>query len=813
MKDIIIEDEVKYQNLNDKIKDAKNLFDQLKINQINMKLEEIFIKYQQILKIISIDSEINYEYLNFLIINKEIIINKQLFKKKEFNLEFNKYEQTLTSDDIKKIIYLKKNKNIDTGKDNYFIGEINDLIDLLNTIKDNYFNLENYFFYESYIFSYGIPPGLINNNYFIMRYLLNIIKNKINLILNENKNNEDKSSFKNIIQKIKSNKITKFEKKEINFILNVIKNREKREKKINGQLLYETIKKFNIEKIKHFDIIQLNNKLIDLITNKENNITCELINLFLEYNQLIENGKINIEKIKDLKEENLIDIKEYINKNNIEDLNIMKKQLLFILIDEYQSFPKEKFTYPELILKYIFKEIKLKLNSSIEKIKYFTFLFNNIIFGNNIGIEIKNLKKFDETYLEKILNYFTINDSQKIYSLAEKYNYQIFEKENNEIQIQDTNNLFQFNKLNYAICNIIMDIHENETEKIIMYKELLFDSKQYNYFNEYTDDIKDFLKKFIKSKLMIDLLNESKQLNKGKYIINNDELWENILNRINYWPYPKIDIDALSDRILYEIITCSIPDEVIFKNRLFKCPNSFKLIYNLAIKIRDLEHEIFHFMISNLYYLGYIKKPKTDEKKKVFYEQDFTNMKPSTYVNKFLPVKKFESIFIEEENIKEDIFLNKKRNITKKVEEKKFIKDMKNTLIPSEQFKILKDSKYYGDAGDQFENMLITGLSGKIEEFSVNQIFMLLDEDALNLNAINFHFDFIEIKKKDYIIDINKFQTSKLLNRIITENNIKNELLIECKYIGGNIEGGRNTYRMKGNLFSNRQRTGPDVQP
>ena len=108
MKDIIIEDEVKYQNLNDKIKDAKNLFDQLKINQINMKLEEIFIKYQQILKIISIDSKINYEYLNFLIINKEIIINKQLFKKKEFNLEFNKYEQTLTSDDIKKIIYLKK---------------------------------------------------------------------------------------------------------------------------------------------------------------------------------------------------------------------------------------------------------------------------------------------------------------------------------------------------------------------------------------------------------------------------------------------------------------------------------------------------------------------------------------------------------------------------------------------------------------------------------------------------------------------------------------------------------------------------------
>ena len=249
-----------------------------------------------------------------------------------------------------------------------------------------------------------------------------LIKNKVKLILIEDKIN---LNFKNIINL--DNEI------EINLEFKKIK--------INkDDILYNLINEVNILKNKINE--NKENKMKEYINNKDNEIKNEII----KENKKIIEEKINIidnkykEKINEIKKEYEDKIKEFKNKQN-EIISEINKNLN-LLLNEYK-IKKEKL-----------EKLKIKNNDNVNLINDFKCYninkMNNNIISNNLYI----------TYMKSVAVYNIIKNNEILYEIAYPDN-------------KNGYNIIIYNILLNNITNKINNAHSNYIHKIKHYYDSL----------------------------------------------------------------------------------------------------------------------------------------------------------------------------------------------------------------------------------------------------------------------------------------------------------------------------------------------------
>ena len=411
-------------NLNIKIDgdiNIKNFFlKNLKINDLNCKLETVFNKNNDLIKITNSLKNINFKKLKTNIttndinttidINNENIIIKTICDFLNSNIEINKFKNLITN--IKNIskLKMKKNKNVfDIIKDlnNFEESKIKVDFNLINSTFFNIFLFNNINFKN---FNMNFNLNFNKKEYFSILKLntdnLEINNFKLGNIVITNKNQREKNNILN--SSIEINRIanadnfnlllkTKLENDIINCNINYLKN-------LSNILIY----KFKIIKDNNNFVINFNNKdsfLQFKNTKLTNNGKIEFNSFFINFIDFIildqqkENEIISINGIKyyDIYDQKN-NITANININNLKFKDIFKTNLII----NYKNLQNNIF-------------LKINLNEILIKNKDFNNIICSLNYNKNENIIDLNLKQSlkEKIFLNTKIN-LTLDENKTI---------------------------------------------------------------------------------------------------------------------------------------------------------------------------------------------------------------------------------------------------------------------------------------------------------------------------------------------------------------------------------------------------------------
>ncbi len=782
---------MKFSSLKEKKEKSIELYNKLKEFESNNKEKtaDIFKQYKFIFEINGVDEEMNFNYLKFIFSNYDFVQAKI----KKIDKLICKLIQTLNQNNLKQLNTIIKSSEKEFKKNftyyqelKIFKGDLNDLKNILinieekgiNTIRDFEFFLEE---------NYGLPIGYVNNKNICLRYMIEEISRKIYFLIQRKDGEEifNKKNNKNIPQKEEINRIYSIlEKNNLNEdqkdeILKVFENRVKREdEKKNAQLFYKMInnlKKSNNRIIKDnfFQIKRGNNKFINR----------KFKNLFLNAYHLYNNkNEIDFEKFIQINENNEIEIFQKFKTQKNFNFNDYRDFFFFIFADEKEIISEQKFKDPIKIILKVFQEFKYSINgiNTIDEFKFFVFLFTTIIFAPKISLYLDSNNNFN--YIKKLSNILYKNNENDINNLIKHLDFKVYiKKESKEKQYYIEKYFESFKDNEFSIINILEEISKEKYNiSIIKNNNLLFNHYlENNILSPYIEEIKNYIKSFISSHLMKKLyyLNDDFSKSGCPFPYENNDNIKDIISMIKFYPFPEDDISGLTERNFFEIYISTYTSKLIN----FDCDfnedlgnNWIFILFNISKKIIDIEHEIIHSTRTLIKYLGFDINIPTDRDKILYQAQDLTFTASELFNKKYTynnqSINKFN--FIDEE--KELNLIKKKRKREKKKINKETIKKLIKMKSKEKIKSKVKNNQIGSDGGKKFECQLYTN-GDNIGEININQIFYILDEDFLNEDPDKYHSNFIELKDKNYQIQIQNYKANTFLGKLISLFNITQE--------------------------------------
>ena len=542
-------------------------------------------------------------------------------------------------------------------------------------------------------------------------------------------------------------------------------NEIKENKNISSNYIYETINDFNKK------IIDKDYKLFNLYDY----IDCDNITngKLFEY---LENNMFYLNKYYFPSFENLGIPIGYSNNNNI------IYRYLFKIIKDKIDEKKDEFLNSKNVIILVFKSFKeifysIKKENIIDFIKYFIFIFANVIFDIQDSKNIIQRYKYGNIpiYFKHLCNQFLDNDiiDENIYSIYKKEKLKI-NKIKNSTQIDIPGIFTQPISLNieeYSINTFLyrldeyggvidIDILKNKSQRFLNKNKI---------YGAYFNDYKDFLKKICRSNIAEKMQTLHCEFKNYKTFYNNEEILNDLFeNRLKFYPFECDGLYGITDKYMMEVYISSIyilePGDKNLK--IYKKMPIILIIFNMSLNCVIFQHEALnHYIRAYLYYSNddkYNNKRKIsiNTQKNSFYypKQKLDDIKEDPiYLNKFIRILTNEELraLKRKSELNYNMFLDEGGN------------DTTNAKKSEKKFK-----KNENDEGYYYERQLFTYPSEpKLTKFNFFQAIMLLDEDAYNLDPVHFHYCFLKLgnieNEENKFILIKENFTSLLLKKLL----------------------------------------------
>jgi hypothetical protein len=553
----------------------------------------------------------------------------------------------------------------------------------------------------------------------------------------------------------------------------------KTNKNISSNYIYDTINNFNKK------IMDIDYKLFNLYDY----IDCDNITngILFEY---LQNNMFYLNKYYFPSFENLGIPIGYSNNNNI------IYRYLFKIIKDKIDEKKDLFLKSKDVIILVFKSFKeifisIKKENIIDYIKYFIFIFANVIFDIQSSINIIQQYKFENIplYFKVLYNQFLDNDiiDENIYSKLKKTIKIKKIKNSTKIEISGIfAEPITLNNEEYSINSFLnklieyggvidIDILKNKSQRFINKNKI---------YGEYFNDFKDLLKKICRSNIAEKMQNLHCEFKNYKTFYNNEEILNDLFeNRLKFYPFECEGLYGITDKYMMEVYISSIYflDAKDKNLDLYKEMPIILIIFNMSFNCVIFQHEALnHYIRAYLYYSNddkYNNKRKISintQKNSLYYpKQKLGDIKETPiYLNKFIRILKNEELRV----LKRKSELN--YNLLDEVGN-----DTNDAKKSEKKFK-----KKENDEGYYYERQLFTYPSeSKLTKFNFFQAVMLLDEDAYNLDPVHFHYCFlklgnIENEENNFILIKENF-TSPLLKKLLeTINTSEVEKIKELKF-------------------------------
>ena len=472
--------------------------------------------------------------------------------------------------------------------------------------------------------------------------------------------------------------------------------------------------------------------------------------------------------------------------------SILKNKIIQNEIDFQKENKAIKFIFQAF--KNIFQKIK---KNKIDFIKYFSFLFANVIF--DVERNIIFTYRFQEIplYFKNICNQFIDKDEIDKNSLSifhnDKNNKISFGK-NGVTMIQIDDEKIEFNNDEYSINSFLNNFIQDswiEHISIIKNKSQRFLCKDKIY-GQYFEEFINLLRKICTSnvaKIMQSLHEEFKQYK--PFYENKDILEDLFKNRLKFYPFECKGLYGITDKYLLEIYLSSIYSLNSSRsfNQFCKKYPQILIIFNMSFNSVIFQNQSLNHYIRAYLFYSYdssenIRKISINAKKYYCYypKQKLNEIENiPKYLNKFIvklkdkELKELKSVsnldykkFLEQTIEKEmEIDDNDNENNSDTEMNNNDINNNHNKTDSKEGNNIICNSDDE-DEGYYYERQLFTEPNEpKLKEFNFLQALMLLDEDAYNLDPIHFHFCFLKLKNANNYKLIKENFRSHLLKSLL----------------------------------------------
>lgn len=501
--------------------------------------------------------------------------------------------------------------------------------------------------------------------------------------------------------------------------------------------------------------------------------------------------------------------------NNIYIINRYLFSLLqnkIVSIEEDKKMEKiNKKKAIELVFR-TFKEIfKNIIESKMLYMKYFSFLFANVIFDvqrnilftcqfNEIPLYFKILcnQFLDKDEIDK--NYLEQFKSNKNCDISfDKLGYATIKIKDDVIKIKNKEysiNSFLYNFIKDSWSDGI-EVIKNKAQRFLC-KNKIYDS----YFNEFIILLKKICISNV-AEIMQSLHEDFKQY---KTFYKNAKILQDLFNnRLKFYPFESKGLHGITDKYLMEIYLSSLYSQNsknLFNHYFIEQPKIL-IIFNMSLNSVIFQHEsLNHYIRAYLFYSydqkNNLRKVSMNTKKNYCYypQQKLNKIKVEPlYLKKFLV--KMNSKELKE--LKKPSNLDFKQFLEETNEDKKDESDIEmsnddnniNTNYIKNESSNKNNINYCSDDDDDegyyYERQLFTDKGEtKLKQFNFLQALMLLDEDAYNLDPVHFHYCFLKLKNANNYNLIKENFKSPLLNSLLENidfsqgNDFKNMIFI-CK--------------------------------
>ena len=434
--------------------------------------------------------------------------------------------------------------------------------------------------------------------------------------------------------------------------------------------------------------------------------------------------------------------------------------------------------------KKIFKNIQ---NNKVNFMKYFSFIFSNVIF--DVDRNILFSCDFNEipTYFRILVNQFLYKDEidkSGLEKFKTKKNCNISFGDRGNATITINNEIIELNHKEYSINSFLYYYVQNSWIEHINFiknksQRLLCENKIYDkYFNEFIN----LLKKICVSNVAKTLQSLHEEFKQYKPFYENDGILEDLFNnRLKFYPFESKGLYGLTDKYLMEIYLSSIYslNTSTSLNQYCKKHPHILIIFNMGFNSVIFQHEsLNHYIRAYLFYSNdrnnNLRKISMNTKKNYYPKQKLNKIKNAPlYLKKFLV--KMNSDQLKE--LKKVSTLNFQDLLEESSDEKKDGNDSDvemsddNNDVNTDYNKNESNNVYninHGsdedDEGYYYERQLFTyEYENKLKEFNFLQALMLLDEDAYNLDPVHFHYCFLKLKNaNNYKLIKENFQSPLL---------------------------------------------------
>ena len=405
---------------------------------------------------------------------------------------------------------------------------------------------------------------------------------------------------------------------------------------------------------------------------------------------------------------------------------------------------------------FIFNKFKTifynRKTNRLEFIKYFVFLFDNVIF--DVHDSIIYTFEFNDIplYFQCLYNQFLDKDDIDINELKifeNKTKQKIIQKKN-EITINIKDNKTTLKTSEYSINSFInifnknswisnLNIIKNKSQRLLCKKKI---------YDEFFDEYINLLKLICKSNVAKKMQSLHSEFKKYKPLYENDEILNDLFqNRIKFYPFECSGLYAITDKYLLEIYLSSI---YLFNNNdskkeIYQEQPIILIYFNMSFNCVVFQHEgLNHYIRAYLFYTSDNGKISINTNKSGDYYpiQKLDEIKnPPKYLMKFTKI-------LSDNELKE---LKEVSN----TDYTKYLKypenDNDDDVIMADNDENNKNNINDSDDNDEgyfYERQLFThNHESKLTNINFLQGLMILDPDAYNLDPIIFHYCFLQLKE------------------------------------------------------------------
>ena len=466
--------------------------------------------------------------------------------------------------------------------------------------------------------------------------------------------------------------------------------------------------------------------------------------------------------------------------------SIIKNKINVLENDKNEEDYEKGFQYIFNTFKTIFQNIQ---KNKIIFMKYFSFIFSNVIF--DVDRNILFAYQFNEipTYFRNLINQFLYKDEidkNILKQFKKKKMVNISFRDEGNATISINNEIIELNNKEFSINSFLYNYVQNfwlEHVDIIKNKSqrLLCKNKIYGkYFNEFIN----LLKKICLSNVAKTLQSLHEEFKQYKPFYENDGILEDLFNnRLKFYPFERKSFYGHTDKYLMEIYLSSIYslNTSTSLNQYCKKHPHILIIFNMGFNSVIFQHESLNHYIRA--YLSYsndqnnnLRKINMNTKKNYCYypKQKLNKIKNvPLYLKKFFvkmnstelkELKKVSTLNFQD--LLEESSDEKNDGDDSDVEMSDDNNDINTNYIKNESNNVYNiiHSSDDDDEGYYYERQLFTSENeNKLKEFNFLQALMLLDEDAYNLDPVHFHYCFLKLKNaNNYKLIKENFQSPLL---------------------------------------------------